>query len=65
MKTSVLLAAGLAMLLLIPRSSAAQRAPEGWFWTIDGLYAAQGDADIGDDDGEFSLQRAYLAASLD
>ncbi len=65
MKTTTCLAIIVAISLLVPRVSSAQPPPEGWFWTLDGLYAAQGDADVGDDGGEFSLQRAYLAASLD
>ncbi len=65
MKTTTCLAIIVAMSLLVPRASPAQPATEGWFWTLDGLYAAQGDADIGEGDGEFSLQRVYLAASLD
>jgi hypothetical protein len=51
--------------LFFPSQAQAQRAPEGWFWTLDGLYAAQGDADLGDEGGDFSLQRAFLGASLD
>lgn len=54
-----------AFSLTVSNATSAQPAPEGWFWTVDGLYAAQGDADIGDGGGEFSLQRVYLGASLD
>ncbi len=54
-----------ALLLVLPIGASAQPAPGGWSFTVDGLYAVQGDADLGEDDGEFSLRRAYIAASLD
>ncbi|MEE4174112.1 MAG: hypothetical protein V2I57_07660 [Xanthomonadales bacterium] len=65
MKSTSCLALAIAAALLLARPAAAQPAPDGWFWTVDGLFAAQGAADLGDEGGDFSLQRAYLGASLD
>lgn len=65
MKSTILHAVAILAALALPRMALAQPSPEGWFWTLDGLYAAQGDADIGNAGGEFSLQRFYLGASLD
>lgn len=65
MKTFKVLVALATLSALAPRAADAQPATTGWFWTLDGLYAAQGSADVGDNGGDFSLQRAYLGASLD
>ena len=50
--------------LLASPALLAQPAP-GWVLTAEGLYAHQAETDLGDEGGEFSLDRWYLGLGLD
>lgn len=53
------------LVCLLPCHAALAQPAPGWSLTVEGLYANQADADLGDEDGEFSLDRWYAGIGLD